>query len=90
MADVRSRVGDELCLFGNLDAYEDLEVASDEALRDEVGRQIREGSVGGRRFVVSIGSPIMPDTRPERVGAFLHMSREVGRYPLYIQQNPIP
>ncbi len=83
VADVRSQVGDELCLFGNLDAYGDLEIASDEVLRDEVGRQIREGSVEGKRFVMSIGSPITPDTPPERVGAFICMSRELGRYPLH-------
>ncbi len=81
IADVRAQVGDGLCLFGNVDAYGILEVGSDEQLEAEILRQLHGGSTESGAFIMSPGSPITPGTALERVGAFIRMSRQLGKYP---------
>jgi hypothetical protein len=79
--EVVGRVGGRMCVLGNLDAIHLLEHGSDADLAREIGRQIRAGRRNGSRFVTSIGSPVTPGTRPERVRRFLSMAREMGAGP---------
>lgn len=82
IADVRAKVGDNIALFGNIDAYGVLEIGSDEQLDAEITRQIHHGSTQDGGFIMSPGSPITPDTTPDRVKRFIRRSRELGKYPL--------
>jgi uroporphyrinogen-III decarboxylase len=79
-AQIRAGVGERLCLFGNIDVFQVLEQGSEEDLRAEILRQIRSGRTAAGAFISGIGSPITPDTSPERVGTFIRMCRELGHH----------
>ncbi len=81
IAEVRAKVGDNLCLFGNIDAYGILEIGSDEKLKAEIARQLRDGSTPNGAFVMSPGSPITPGTTRARVRDFIHQARELSLQP---------
>jgi uroporphyrinogen-III decarboxylase len=77
--DVVVRVNSRMCVLGNLDAFGVLERGSDADLEHEVRRQVRAGRRNGGRFIMSTGSPVTPETPPERVRRYLEIAREAGR-----------
>lgn len=79
--EVVDRVGGRMCVLGNLDAIRLLEHGSNADLAREIGRQVRAGRCNGNRFIMSIGSPVTPGTRPERVRRYLETARELGAAP---------
>lgn len=62
IAEVRRRLGPEICLFGNFDAYL-LERGSRDAIRAEVRRQVE--AAGPRFFAMGTGSPVCDATDPD-------------------------
>jgi len=78
MGEVVERSGGRYTVLGNLDAVGVLEKGSEEELRLEIDRQIRAGRRNGSRFIMSTGSPVTPDTPPERVRLYCDMVRELG------------
>jgi hypothetical protein len=68
LAEVRRVMGPDRVLFGNVDAHF-LEKASDDEVLAEVRRQIEVGGADGS-FVLSVGSPMTPDTTLDRVRLF--------------------
>jgi len=77
--EVVDRVGGRRCVLGNLDAIALLPRASEDDLRGEIGRQIRAGRRNGSRFIMSIGSPVTPETPVPRVRWYCDTARELGR-----------
>jgi len=71
---VREAVGEDLCLFGNIDVYEVLLKGSAEALEAEIARQIAAAGAKGR-FIVGVGSPVTLDTPPERIDMLARLAR---------------
>lgn len=67
-----------MVLLGNLDAITLLEHGSEEALREEIRRQIAAGRRNGSRFVMSLGSPVTPGTSVERVRRYCELVRDLG------------
>ncbi|MHC4592847.1 MAG: uroporphyrinogen decarboxylase family protein [Planctomycetota bacterium] len=65
-------------LLGNLDAMGLLPNATEDDLRAEIARQLRAGRANGSRFIMSIGSPVTPETPVERVRRYCDLSRELG------------
>jgi hypothetical protein len=76
--DIVKRVQGRCVVFGNLDAINVLPNAAEEALRSDIERQLAAGTMNGRRFVMSTGSPITPDTPVERVKLYADLVREFG------------
>jgi uroporphyrinogen-III decarboxylase len=76
--DVVARAGGGTAVLGNLDAVGVLEGASDAELREEIARQVAIGRRNGGRFVMSLGSPVTPDTPAERVRLYCRLAREPG------------
>ena len=66
-------------VLGNLDAIELLRRGSPETLRAEIERQIAAGRRNASRFVMSIGSPVTPETPLSRVRLYTDMVHELGR-----------
>jgi uroporphyrinogen-III decarboxylase len=62
------------CIFGNLDAINLLPRASKEELEAELKRQIDVGRKYGR-FVISLGSPVTPETSVRRVREYVEIAR---------------
>jgi hypothetical protein len=79
IAEVAEAVQGRCALLGNLDALSLLPQASEAQLRDEIARQIAAGRKNGSRFVMSLGSPVTPETRPERVRLYCALAGELGR-----------
>ncbi len=66
-------------LLGNLDSVEVLEGGADQDLREEIRRQIAVGRRNADRFIMSLGSPITPDTSVKRVRLYTDLAHELGR-----------
>lgn len=65
-------------LLGNLDSHGVLERGSEAALREEIARQMRAGRANRSRFIMSLGSPVTPDTPVERVRLYCELAHELG------------
>ncbi|MCM8788239.1 MAG: uroporphyrinogen decarboxylase family protein [Candidatus Omnitrophica bacterium] len=65
-------------VFGNLDAINILPYADTETLKNQIKRQINAGKRNKRRFVMSIGSPVTPETGIERVQLYFEIARKLG------------
>jgi uroporphyrinogen-III decarboxylase len=78
IADVARRVNGRCAVLGNLDAVGILQNGTEEELRAEISRQIEAGRLNGGRFVMSLGSPVTPDTPIERVRLYCDLAREFG------------
>jgi uroporphyrinogen-III decarboxylase len=72
---VRTGMGPEICLLGNVDVYGVLERGSPASWQQEVARQVTAAGPG--RFIVSCGSPVTPDTPPQQLAEFVKTAREV-------------
>jgi hypothetical protein len=72
---VRTAVGADQCLLGNVDVYDVVERGTPEEWAREVERQIR--AAGPERFVISCGSPITHDTPPEQLRDFIQTAKAV-------------
>ena len=83
MADAKRRVGDDLCIVGNVQHHE-IEVAPHEAFREMIAETVRVGMEGGN-FILSptatvSGWPTMTDHARENWLAMLDVALEVGVY----------
>jgi len=76
--DIVDAVGGRCTLLGNLDAIGTLQNGSDAQLRHEVARQIAAGRANGGRFIMSLGSPVTPDTPVDRVRRYCELVHELG------------
>ena len=76
--DIVDAVSGRCTLLGNLDAIGALQNGSDAQLRDEVTRQIAAGRENGGRFIMSLGSPVTPDTPVDRVRRYCELVHELG------------
>lgn len=72
---VRTGLGKDVCLLGNIDVYDVVERGSPEEWAREVERQIR--SAGPERFIVSCGSPTTFDTPPRQLRDFILTAKSV-------------
>lgn len=78
--DVVARVKGRMVVLGNLDAVGVLEQAGEGELRAEIARQIAVGRRNGSHFVMSLGSPVTPDTPASRVRLYCDLAHDLGRF----------
>jgi uroporphyrinogen-III decarboxylase len=77
--DIVDRVAGRMAVLGNLDAIGILEQGSEKVLRAEIARQVAAGRRNGSRFVMSIGSPVTPQTPVSRVRHYCDLVHELGK-----------
>ena len=77
--EIVKRVRGRCTVLGNLDAIGVLQNGSEGQLRAEIARQIAAGRRNGGRFIMSLGSPVTPDTPVERVRLYCDLVHELGR-----------
>ena len=75
---VVERVQGSCTVLGNLDAMNLLPNASEEELRNEIARQIDAGRRNNSRFIMSLGSPVTPETSVQRVRLYCDLVHELG------------
>jgi len=74
------QVAGRCCVFGNLDAVHTLRRGTTEAVCAALSQQLDAGR-RARRFVVSLGSPVTPDTPLSRVRDYLTWARALASNP---------
>ena len=77
--EVVARAGGRCTVLGNLDAVGMLQGGSDEELRAEIARQVAAGRRNGGRFIMSLGSPVTPQTPMARVRLYCNLAHELGK-----------
>jgi hypothetical protein len=71
--EIHDRIGDRVCVFGNLDTIGLLHDGTPEGISREVERQ---AAGAGRNFIIANGSPITPGTPIGNVAALISAGRE--------------
>ncbi len=79
IAEVAERLAGKCVLLGNLDAMDVLQKGSEAELRAEIKRQLQAGRANKSRFIMSLGSPVTPETPVERVRLYCDLAHELGR-----------
>ena len=74
---VMKKVGDRMCVAGNLNPYDDVEITSDEELSARMARQLDIARKHGGRFFSSTGSPLTPGTSVERLRRFIELGHSL-------------
>ena len=79
IAELAEKVQGKCVLLGNLDAIEVLQNGNEECLREEIKRQMAAGRKNNNRFIMSIGSPVTPETPVQRVRHYCNLVHEYGK-----------
>lgn len=66
-------------VLGNLDSIHILENGNEDELRREILRQIRAGRKNGGRFIMSLGSPVTPNTPVSRVSKYCDLTHDLSK-----------
>jgi uroporphyrinogen-III decarboxylase len=77
--EVAERLAGKCTLLGNLDAMNLLQNGSEAELRQELSRQMQAGRKNKSRFIMSMGSPVTPETPVERVRLYCDLAHELGQ-----------
>jgi uroporphyrinogen-III decarboxylase len=72
---VRKAVGNNMCLLGNVDSFQEIERGDEKVWERSVLHQMQAASPYGK-FILSSGSPITPDTPKEKVRHFVRFARD--------------
>jgi uroporphyrinogen decarboxylase len=81
IAEVKEKLGDRLCLVGNIDCVEVLVSADHDEVADVVRDTIRIAAPGGG-FILGSSNSIHPGVAVENFLAMVDAGREYGRYPV--------
>jgi len=76
--EIVERVRGQCVVLGNLDALSVLQNGSEPQLKAQIRRQIAAGRRNGSRFILSLGSPVTPETPIERVRLYCDLVHELG------------
>ncbi len=79
-AELKKRYGDRVVFHGGIDIQQAI-FGSDEDVKNEVKRALREGAPGGG-FILSPANHIQEGTPPENVIALYRYAKEFGKYPI--------
>ena len=80
LAKFTARYGDRVVFHGGIDIQQAI-FGSDEDVKNEVKRALREGAPGGG-FILSPANHIQEGTPPENVIALYRYAKEFGKYPI--------
>jgi len=80
VAEIRQRLGPEICVFGNLDPVDHLIRGDETTIFEEVRRQIYAAGKEGA-FVMHANIVSLP-IQPKRIDLVIQATREIGQYPL--------
>jgi len=81
MADAKARIGDKVCLIGNVSCAFSLVTGTTEEVRQETKEVIRKAGKGGGLICASSNS-IHSGVKPENYVAMIDTIKEYGKYPL--------
>jgi len=70
---IYKKMGGKVCLMGNLNPYDDIELKSDEDLFLAIKKQVEDGRSCGK-YITSTGSPLTPNTSVDRIRRFIDIA----------------
>lgn len=73
---IAKQVGGRMCVAGNLNPYDDIEITGDEELFKRMKKQVELGRQHGRYFT-STGSPLTPGTSVARLRMFIELGHQL-------------
>jgi len=76
VVEITKKIGDRVCVFGNMDSQNILLFGKPEDIRKEVDRQKEAKKYGN--FIFNTGSPLIPGTPRENIHEFLKYARNVS------------
>lgn len=85
ITEIREKIGERLCLMGNLHTTEVMLYGSVEDVRRESLRAILSGGINGN-FILSTGDQPGRDTPDENIRAMVEVAKDFGSYPLDIDR----
>jgi len=77
-SEIAEKLGGSMCLAGNLDPYNDIEITTDAELEMKVNEMIRRGAEYSRYFT-STGSPLTPNTSVKRIQKYINLAHNWRR-----------
>jgi hypothetical protein len=78
IVEIAKYVGGRCVLFGNLDAIHVLQNGSIEELELEISRQLSARRFNSNRFIMSLGSPVTPETPVDKVRLYCDLTRKLA------------
>ena len=72
-SDIAAKLGGSMCLAGNLNPYDDIEITTDEELEIKIREMVSKGLAYGRYFT-STGSPLTPNTSVKRMQKYIDLA----------------
>jgi len=75
-SEIAAKLGGAMCLAGNLNPYDDIEITTDEELEAKIRTMNRKGIEYGRYFA-STGSPLTPNTSVKRIQKYIELSQKL-------------
>jgi hypothetical protein len=75
-SDISKKLGENICLAGNLNPYTDVEITTDNELAAKIREMAKKGMEHGRYFT-STGSPLTPNTTVERIQKYIDISHKI-------------
>jgi len=76
--EVAKKAQGHCAVLGNLDAIGILQNGTEKQLQAEISRQIAAGQQNKGRFIMSLGSPVTPDTSVERVHLYCDLVHKLA------------
>lgn len=70
---ISASLAGRMCLAGNLNPYDDLEITTDDELKYRIQKQLNYGMNYGKYFT-STGSPLTPNTKVERLRKYIDIA----------------
>ena len=72
-SEIAAKLGGTMCLAGNLNPYEDIEITTDDELEIKIKEMVRKGKDYGRYFTCT-GSPLTPNTSVKRIQQYIDLA----------------
>ncbi|MDP7740200.1 MAG: uroporphyrinogen decarboxylase family protein [Lentisphaeria bacterium] len=89
IAEVKRKHGHQVCLVGNIDCGELLSHGTTEEVEQAVRCCIRDAGQGGG-FILSSSNSIHSSVKPENFATMVLAGQKYGKYPLELEEPPLP
>ncbi len=81
VAEAKRKIGDKVCLMGNIPSIEVMLKGDPEIVESVCRRAILDGAAGGG-FILSVSGGLVPHTPAENIDAMIRSAEKYGKYPI--------
>jgi len=73
---IAKQLNGRMCLTGNLNPYDDIEITSEDALSKVIKKQVESGRRYGK-YITSTGSPLTPNSSVDRIRKYIDLAHSM-------------